>query len=182
MAFHPSSVDSLIVVLSKDNSFLIYDVSDKSLTPWSRDNVGNIPNWSEGLNRSTVGPIYNVTFDPSSVTSFVLSGQGFSVCIDLDEKIPAASVGASSEGKLVAPVPIDSPQDVMGAGRYPLNKRDKKKRKQMEKEEAAAATGTDRATKTRRSNRNFRVIKMRSVVQLAVLGRQEMVSERVGVL
>ena len=188
MAFHPASANSLLFTLSKDNSFLIFDVQDKSLSPWCRENADVVPQWSQCLSRATVGPVYNVSFDPSSKTSFVLYGQAFSVCIDLDERIPTdrgPSADSPAEGNMCVPVSVDSNmmdmQHPASTVRWPLNRRDNKKRKEAEKrgEESSASSGADangRAAKVSRPSRNYKVIKMRSVVQLSMVGRQEMVS------
>jgi hypothetical protein len=196
VSFHPTSANSLLIALSGDNSFLIYDVQEKGLSRWSRENSATVPQWSESLNRASVGPIYNVAFDPSSVSSFVLYGQAYSVCVDLDDKIPSSAPagGAASHGQMCVPVPIDSPlaepgsqeqqqqQPVWG---FPVNRRESKKRKQMERSEnetaaalgnASASSSSGKQSKARKPSRNYKVIKMRSVVQLAMMGRQEMVS------
>lgn len=192
VSFHPTSANSLLVALSGDNSFFIYDVIEKGLSPWSRDNSDSVPQWSESLNRSSVGPIYNVSFDPSSVSSFVLYGQAYSVCVDLDEKIPSSTTNTAasvSQDKVCVPVPLDSSwaelassQEQLSHG-FPVNRRDRKKRKQRELEAASTTTsglltssGSSKQSRAKRPSRNYKVIKMRSVVQLSMIGRQEMVS------
>jgi WD40 repeat protein len=108
LAFHPQSPNSIIVVLSGDNSFQIFDVNEKTLTPWSLENRELIPAWATSLGKAASGPVMNISFDPSCASSFVMHGQAFSVYINLDRPIPSpqdskqSAAGATTGGTLGA--------------------------------------------------------------------------------
>ena len=103
LAFHPQSSNTIIIVLSGDNSFHIFDVQDKSLTPWSLENNDLISTWAENLGKSTTGSIVNVSFDPTHLNAFVLHGQAFSVYINLDHPISHShSVSQSQSQQLTS--------------------------------------------------------------------------------
>jgi WD40 repeat protein len=89
LAFHPQSPNSLVVVLSGDNSFQIFDVQDKTLSPWSLENKDLIPSWASSLGKAASGPVMNIAFDPTCVSAFVLHGQAFSIYVNLDRPLPS---------------------------------------------------------------------------------------------
>lgn len=103
LAFHPQSPNSFIVVLSGDNSFHIFDVQEKALAPWSIENKDIIPTWAASLGRAAIGPVVNISFDPTCISTFVLHGQAFSVYVNLDRPIPLPSSPDSQLHEASAP-------------------------------------------------------------------------------
>jgi len=95
LAFHPQSPNIIIIVLSGDNSFHIFDVQDKTLTPWSIANKDLLPTWVDNLGKSSTGSVVNVSFDPTCLNAFVLHGQAFSVYVNLDHPISSSSSSSS---------------------------------------------------------------------------------------
>jgi len=181
MAFHPTSENSLLVVSSGDNSFQIFDVMEMDLTPWSKENSDIVPKWSASLQRSAMGAVYNVSFDPSCDASFVLHGQGFSAYINLDGCLPPDDKPSSEAIPL--PVVIDNDgQPTLNADvtALPYSRKNMKKRKKIQKMLEENSSGVSSPAKRLResnsSGRNFSVVKThRSLVHLALLGSQEMV-------
>ena len=82
ISFHPESTSSLVVLLAS-NVFIIFDVDNMCITPWSRDNLDKIPAAVKNLE----GPIEGITFN-SQLQSFFVYGQGFCVYVDIASGIP----------------------------------------------------------------------------------------------
>lgn len=83
LSFHTQSASSLVVVLA-DNSFWIFDVSLRQLTPWSTQYADKIP----AAIRNIPGAIEGVVFDVDRPSVVIFYGQGFSVFADLNDVIP----------------------------------------------------------------------------------------------
>jgi len=100
ISFHPESASSLVVLLAT-NVFIIFDVDNMCITPWSRDNIDKIPAAVKNLE----GPIEGITFN-SQLQSFFVYGQGFCVYVDIASSIPevpntvvTTTVTGNNEGK-----------------------------------------------------------------------------------
>lgn len=83
LSFHSQSPNSLVVVLA-DNSFWIFDVSLRQLSPWSAQYGEKIPS----AIRNIPGPIEGVVFDNDKPSVVIFYGQGFSIFSDLNDVIP----------------------------------------------------------------------------------------------
>jgi U3 small nucleolar RNA-associated protein 4 len=83
LAFHALSSSALVVVLA-DNSFWIFDVALRQLSPWSVQYGEKIPS----AVRNIPGPIEGVVFDSDKPSVVIFYGQGFSVFADLNDAIP----------------------------------------------------------------------------------------------
>lgn len=119
IAFHPQSPNSLITVLSGDNSFQIFNVQDKTLTPWSLENQDLIPSWASSLGKAASGSVMNISFDPTCVSAFVMHGQSFSIYINLDRAIPVSNISNSSTHAAVNFSPQAVTQTMLTSPRAP---------------------------------------------------------------
>ena len=84
LAFHPKSTASLVVTQA-NNSFLVYEADDMSLSEWSKSNSADRV---QVALKGVTGPLSGITFDPSTDSAMLLYGQGFIVYVDLTQSIP----------------------------------------------------------------------------------------------
>lgn len=97
IGFHPTSHNSIVVIYA-DNSFLLYDIAERDLCPWSKENNFGVskslaPHKSSlvsckmySLLNSISSVLQGISFDPTVRSGFVLYGQGALVYIDIEQQ------------------------------------------------------------------------------------------------
>ena len=87
LTFHPKSAASLVVTQA-DNSFVIFEADEMTLSEWSKNNSPLTVKTRLAIVNS---PICGVTFDPSAKSSFLLHSHGCLVYVDLTQPVPKNS-------------------------------------------------------------------------------------------
>lgn len=87
LTFHPKSSASLVVTQA-DNSFIIFEADEMTLSEWSKNNSATAIKTRLAVVNS---PICGVTFDPSAKSSFLLHSHGCLVYVDLTQPVPKNS-------------------------------------------------------------------------------------------